>query len=68
MDNEPISNFDIPFANSSDDIETIENENSIILHNHNEDIEYDPDENLMDLDNKEKNKHNINADDWEKVN
>ena len=68
MENEPMKNFNIPFANSSDDIEAIETENSCILHNYKEDIEFDPDENLMDIDTHDSGKKtSIQAKDWEKV-
>jgi len=68
MENEPMKNFDIPFANSSDDIEATETENSCILHNYKEDIEFDPDENLMDVDTHDSGKKtSIQAKDWEKI-
>jgi len=57
----------ISFAHSSDDTETIGKEDLSLLQNYNEDIDFDPDENLMEIENKENEKQNLRAKDWEKV-
>lgn len=70
MENDSLNQIDIPFFanNSTDDIEPLENESSVILQNYVEDINFDPKENLMDIDNnKEIIKQSIKAQDWEKI-
>jgi len=57
----------ISFAHSSDDTETIGKEDLSLLQNYNKDIDFDPDENLMEIENKENEKQNLRAKDWEKV-
>ncbi|KAG4086103.1 hypothetical protein H8356DRAFT_1298032 [Neocallimastix lanati (nom. inval.)] len=57
----------ISFAHSSDDTETIGKEDLSLLQNYNKDIDFDPDENLMEIENKENEKQNLRAKDWEKI-